>query len=704
MKKQIKALLLCVLAGVATGFVGLNWGVFAAPERLLYDQRQRTYRADLTAPDQIVLLMIDEESLAALKSELGRFPWPRHIYADVLDFIAMGQPRGVVFDILFSEPESLAGQGAQNDSRFAEASSALPTTHAARLLASAGEARPGLDVARFEIGRSDGSENANAFLVPPIEPLTRGARAIGFVDLVPDADGVVRRTALHRPFSQSILPSLGIAALVSAGWSQWRIEKDTMVSAAGQAIPISSDAAYDVGFYGRFNEISISAVVASAKKVYEGDVENLLVHPDEFRDKIVFIGASAAGLDDLKPSPLSAATPGVHIHASVAGNVLDNDFLRRAPVWLTQVSILIVVAAIASAVVFGVRLVWQIIVPVAIFALFLLLGFHAFSQGWIVELSAPLSAGMAAWLSALGYVNVAHGKDRRKVRRLLAQYVSPSVLAAVVDKYEDVIRAEVGTRENVTVLFSDVRSFTSMSENLQAEQVVDLLNVHFGVMTEIIFRYDGTLDKFIGDAIMAFWGAPLRVSDHAERAVRAALDMARGIHSVNATLKVRGLPEIRIGIGLNSGEVVLGNIGSERKLDYTVIGDNVNLASRMEGLTSKYGCTVLLSETTHSAVASVVPCALVDRVRVKGKHQPIGIYVPLALAEGCVDASQWQGVKAIMDEAFEHYCAQRWDSAMTLYDKVPFVGVAELFTQRCRTYKAQPPGTQWNGVTTLDSK
>lgn len=692
------------MAGLAAALGGLAVDGFAAPERFLYDQRQRAHRADLVAPDQLVLVMIDEHTLAALRADLGRFPWPRHIYADVLDFIALGEPRAVVFDILFSEPEAVDGQGAVNDQRFAEASSALPAAHAARVATTGGEGKSEFDTSAFEIGRANADTGESALLVPPIDPLARSARAIGFVDLTPDSDGVVRRTPLHRPFSGSVLPSLGIAALRAAGWSDWTVRPDGLAAASGLVIPASSDGSYDVGFYGRFNELSFSALVAGAKKIHEGDVENLLVHPDEFRDKIVFIGASAAGLDDLKANPLSPAAPGVRIHASVAGNVLDNTFLRRPARWWVGVHSVVVSCLIGAATLLGARLVWQIALPVGVLALFVLAGFEVFAHGWIVEMSAPLVAGLVSWLSGLGYVNVVQGKDRRKVRRLLAQYVSPSVLSAVVDKYEDVIRAEVGTRENVTVLFSDVRSFTSMSENLQAEQVVDLLNVHFGVMTEIIFRYDGTLDKFIGDAIMAFWGAPLRIDDHAERAVRAALDMARGIETVNATLKVRGLPQIRIGIGLNSGEVVLGNIGSERKLDYTVIGDNVNLASRMEGLTGKYGCTVLLSEATYLAVAAKVPSALIDRVRVKGKHQPIGIYVPLELLEGTVDRAQWEQVRANMDEAFQHYCARRWEAAMTAYGKVPFSGVAELFVKRCKGYMDAPPSADWNGVTTLDSK
>lgn len=698
MNKQLKAAVISALVGILLASAGNYWGAFDAVERQLYDQRQRVLRADISAPENVVLVMVDETSIAQLKNSLGRFPWPRWIYSEALQFIAAGQPKAVVFDILFSEPDL---SSPEHDLEFAQAASQSPTVFASRILLRETDGADTPDMASFQLG--DGESYVESRLVSPIAPLLSAARAIGFVDLTPDIDGVVRKTPLYRGYRQTLMPALGVATLNTAGSSSWKVDAGRLVDSSGRVVPMTNEL-YSVAFYPRFIEFPFASIITGAKSLAEGDVENLLVHPEEFRDKIVFIGASAAGLDDLRPNPLSAAAPGVHVHASVVGNILANDYLRRVPSFLGFVAVVVLALGCGFATALVSRIVVQLLLPSIVIGLFVGIAFWMFDQGWNMLMAPPLVAALIAWTVAMAYINVIYGKDRRKVRRLLSQYVSPSVLAAVVDKYEDVVGAQVGSREEVTVLFSDVRSFTTMSENLEAEQVVDLLNAHFGVMTEIIFRHDGTLDKFIGDAIMAFWGAPLRTADHAEKAVRAALEMVDGLDLVNAQLRSRRLPQIQVGIGLNTGSVVLGNIGSERKLDYTVIGDNVNLASRMEGLTSKYGCAVLLSESTFQATAGRFECVLVDRVRVKGKKKPIGIYVPLALLAKVVDKTEWSATKETMERAFLFYCDRKWDYALSAYATVPFEGVRTLFEKRCREFQVNPPDPQWDGVTNLDSK
>lgn len=702
MKKYVKAAITSALLGAAIASIGSYFDLLTAQEWLLYDQRQRLVRAHALPPDDIVLVMLDESSLATLKSDLGRFPWPRWIYGDVLRFLKLGQPRTVVFDILFSERDLATPD---SDHQFAAASAELTSVHAARILLDGDEesAAVGVDLKRHRIGPTNGSAPTATQFIPPIALLWDSAAAVGFVDLTPDLDGVVRHTPLVRSHHDGAFPALSVAVIRAAGPSSSRVV-DGYVGGENQTVLASVAEKFDIAFYPRFKQYSFASLVAAAKNIAEGNIENLLVHPNEFRNKIVFIGASAAGLDDLKPTPLAPATPGVHIHASVAGNLLSGDVLRRPPDAHVYITIMLLALLSAAATVVSARLIWQIALPAFVLTAFTAFGFWLFSLNWIVAMAAPLMSALATWLIALAYTNVIQGKDRRKVRRLLAQYVSPSMLAAVVDKYEDAAGTQAGTREHMTVLFSDIRSFTSISENLEAEQVVELLNAHFSVMTEVIFDYDGTLDKFIGDAIMAFWGAPLRCADHAVKAVRAAAAMIEGLDKVNTVLRARNLPQIRLGIGLNTGQVILGNIGSERKLDYTVIGDNVNLASRMEGLTSKYGCSVLISESTFHAVAADIACVLIDRVRVKGKKKPIGIYAPLAVLERTVDANCKSEVKELLDRAFAHYSQRQWDEALAAYGRVPIASVREVFCRRCQDFKVNPPDDAWDGITSLDSK
>ena len=233
---------------------------------------------------------------------------------------------------------------------------------------------------------------------------------------------------------------------------------------------------------------------------------------------------------------------------------------------------------------------------------------------------------MVPFLAAFVYLSVTEGREKRKVRKMLGQYVSPHMLSEIENSMGDVLKAEVGTKEHVTILFSDIRGFTSISENETPERTVSMLNRYFSLWADAIFDEDGTIDKFVGDAVMALWGAPLKRDDHPVRAVRAALRLLEKLPELNVELKESGYPEIRIGIGINTGFAILGNIGSEKKLDYTVIGDAVNLASRIEGLTKQYSCGILVSESTYDLVKDHFECEYVDKVNVKGKDKPVKIF------------------------------------------------------------------------------
>jgi adenylate cyclase len=289
---------------------------------------------------------------------------------------------------------------------------------------------------------------------------------------------------------------------------------------------------------------------------------------------------------------------------------------------------------------------------------------------------------------------------------MFAQYVSPAVLAEVVDKYDDHVSANVGRRERVSILFSDIRNFTNIAENNEPEAVVEMLNTHLGVMVDIIINKRGTLDKFIGDAIMAFWGAPLRMDDHALRAVQAGLAMMRALPAVNVIVQEKGFPAIKIGIGINTGEVVLGNIGSELKLDYTVIGDQVNAASRLESLTKKYiGHGLLISESTYNDLNDEVLCAIVDVVKVKGKDESMGIYAPLALSTDSDEIIKTANMNIQQArEAFNAYQARKWKLAGDIYGRMHGLSWAPVMLQRCQEYQKKGPSKQWDGVFVMGEK
>ena len=725
-------------------------GVLQPLEWMSYDARLRLFNSDKPAPPEIAVVLIDEASLQYLNRDAGRWPWPRSVHADLLDFLARGKPRAVVFDMLFVENQRGANS---NDVMNAHDQRLIDSTHQSGFAYHAmqflteppddshetAQIQRGADDHRADFARGgddahriDGShaqlpaafiehealqrhlrvERArtapaasteyNDFELP-IDGLWQAARGVGVVRAEPDRDGRYRRMQLLHAFGNDLFPSLALAPVLdSLRPATLRLDTATLHLESRQ-IPLDHTGQLLINQYGKFNAYSYSGLIASLKQLNAGDIEHLLVNPDEFTDRIVFVGADAVGVQDLKATPLSAKTAGVYLHASVAGNLLTGDFLRPVSSTLAA-SIGAALALLGALAALALR---QVTVKITLlFTLLLLFGacaVAAFRYGVVVDMLAPMAAAFCAWFAAFSFLFFTEGKDKRRVRRVLAQYVSPAVLAEVVDKYENYLGAEVGLRQDITVLFSDIRNFTSLSETLSPEKVVEMLNVYFSAMTDVLFAHHATIDKFIGDAIMAFWGAPVRDAQHALQAVRAALGMLQALNYVNTRLAARGFAPISFGIGINSGEAVLGNIGSEKKLAYTAIGDNVNLAARLEGLTKLYGCPVLITETTCTQVDAEFPCRLVDSVRVKGKTHAIRIYAPLAFA----DAAELATARFLCEataRAFEHYQQRQWFEARAGYEALPADRIRELFVARCQEYELIPPASDWDGAYTLNSK
>nr|WP_276569361.1 adenylate/guanylate cyclase domain-containing protein [Halorhodospira halophila] len=610
-------------------------------ERVVYDQRTQWLHGDAHAPEEIVILYVDEYSIRAMEPAVGRWPWPRSLWADLLEFLAHGRPAAVVFDVLFTE--SAREDGGAGDAAFAQASAALGgVVHAMQFL----EANPREDRSadplpkgmadRYALGDTQGWPDPRfQEHGVPVAPLADKAEQLGVVTTGPDRDGVHRRLPPLLPYDGEIYPALGVAALLAAGQDSSTIDWDEQgVQWADQTLATDASGQALVNPYAEFDSYPVVELFEAQRQIRRGELADLRVDPEVFNDRIVFVGASAAALHDLKATPLSGRTPGVELHASLIGNLLDGQTLRFGPGTIEAVLVPAAAGAVGLAVLLVPALSARVLLPLAVVAAWTAWVLVQHAAG-IVWSWLPLVVGvLLAWVTVLVFLGFTEGRDRRRVRQLLAQYVSPAVLQEVVDRRGEVATGEVGSTEQVTLLFSDIRGFTSLSEGQEAASVVELLNIHLGEMSEAIFEHDGTLDKFIGDAVMAFWGAPVRVRDHADRAVRAALAMTQRLEGVNEAVVARGGKPLAIGIGLHTGEVVLGNIGSVRKLDYTVIGDNVNVASRLEDLTKAYGCSVLISGDTYADLPQGWQCRYVDRVQVRGRQRMLDLYEPIAPPEG----------------------------------------------------------------------
>jgi adenylate cyclase len=397
-----------------------------------------------------------------------------------------------------------------------------------------------------------------------------------------------------------------------------------------RAIPVDGNGSCIINMYGlsKVETYSMSGVFASLQKIRKGEVEDLLVNPEAFTDSIVFIALSAVGGADLKAIPTAApSAPGVMLHVFLANNYLQNDFMRPPDKRLTFISMAIGVFLTAWAVMFNKRLIMRAVFPLAMLVLYIGFALISFKLNTLVDVVPFVFATVSTGFLSFGYLTFTEAAEKRQVSQLFTQYVSKDVLHEVLHHYKDYLKTSAGQKVELTVLFSDIRGFTTLSETTPPEKIVEMLNIHFSVMARIILKHNGTIDKYIGDAIMAFWGAPVKMADHAERAVLAAVEMLEGLNEVNRTLKERGFDhEVKIGIGINTGVATIGNIGSEQKKNYTVVGDTVNLSSRLESITKEYNTPLLFSEYTYEKIKNKIDCKLMGNVKVKGREQPVTIY------------------------------------------------------------------------------
>jgi adenylate cyclase len=425
--------------------------------------------------------------------------------------------------------------------------------------------------------------------------------------------------------------------------------------------------------------------------------------PGTFKDKIVLVGASATGIGDLRATPFGSLDyPGVEIHANVIDNILNQQFMvRHGPQVIADVS-----AILFFGLPFGVLLAlvpprW-LVMSVAVLAGFMALVYWAFLHGWWLNLIVPSVTILAnAGFVALYRVLFEEG-EKRKVRGAFGQYVSPEVIRRLLEEPESVRPKKT----SITVLFSDIRGFTTLSESLDAQEMADLLNGYLTEMTQIVFRHRGTLDKYIGDAVMAFWGAPFAEAGHADRCCETALTMLGRLAELQEEWRAQDKPILEIGVGINTGTASVGNMGSVLRYGYTAIGDAVNLASRLEGLNKEYGSRILISESTYITLQSErFIVRELDLIRVKGKLLPVTIYEVLSPT---VVGREGKELSDLFTKARDAYKIREWKKSKELFEDVlhrwPKDRPSQIFIERCNEYLAEEPSSEWEGVYIMKHK
>jgi adenylate cyclase len=527
-----------------------------------------------------------------------------------------------------------------------------------------------------------------------------------------DADTVSRSEHLIFNYQGHCFPTHALAPVLRrVGSTAVRISGNTAyIQSTGKpdiAVPLNRDGEYYANMYGRYNTYSYSGVIQSMMKLQQGITEDLMVRPEEFAGKIIYVGTSAAATQDQKNTSIGNDVPGVFLHASICGNILDHDVLNFVPFYARCLIMAGLIGSCVFLVLFLKSNTLKINIPIAAALSYGVLSVILFSKNMVIPVALPLTVMVIAYFASFMIITFTEGKEKRKVKNILGQYVSPAMLSMVLaNSKEEYLKAEVGTKENLTIFFSDIRGFTSISERYPVEKVVEALNAYLSMMVDIIFDNSGTLDKFIGDAIMAFWGAPVRFDDHPYKAVLSAIRMVQAMNRLNIENMDKDLPELKIGIGIHTDLVILGNIGSRKKLDYTVIGDGVNLTSRLEGLTKTYASEILISQSTYDHVKERVCCRIADFVKVKGKDEPLVIYQVRGLE---LEVSPWDRTLAEKTrEGFDLYRSGYFKAAKAIYDEIlqtePDDGLARLFSDRCDELIRTVPSDGWDGCYVHKSK
>lgn len=638
---------LVALAVVAAAGALSYAGAFSTLDARLADRLfiARPVRSD------IVVVAIDDRSLQTI----GRWPWPRSVHAKLLEALVPAEPAAVVLDVAFFESSNQRDDGA-----LAKALGRVPTV---------------LTVEAERVASRRGKLLGDQ-LLRPIPAFLGAAVALGHVHTPADPDGVVRAFPAPLTVNGERFEPLAAAAL----------------SASGRHAAFRSD------------RISFAGPAGTVRTVSYVDVLEGRIPAAALQRAFIFVGATAPNLHDtvLTPTSRGGGMPGVELHAQIADQILRGISLSVLPRWVAPLIILILGLLVVLTFPRNARL-WHAGLTALAFGLaYNAIVLLAFSRGIVMSLLWPnvAIAGVVVGVVATEYLTAS--RERKFIRETFSRYVSADVVSHLLEHPEHLRLG--GELKTLTILFSDIRGFTALSERLSPAELTRILNRYLTRMSAVVMAAGGVLDKYIGDAIMAFWGAPMPADDHALKACEAALGMAGALREFNAELVAEGLPQIAIGIGVNTGEVIVGNMGSEQRFDYTVIGDTVNLASRLEGLNKVYGTAALITAATEALLPERALRREIDRVAVKGKAGAVAIYELVPEAEAARNAEAFRQYA----EGLAHYRSRRWDEAERAFLRVlelkPGDGPAEIFLKRIEAFRHSPPAPDWDGVWHAETK
>jgi len=740
--KQITAFI--ISAFITAGLIVLVLSEVELPFLSTLELKSRDLRFRIRGPikpgGDVVVVVIDEASIEAI----GRFPWPRYVFAPLIAKLHDGGASAIGFDIFFSEPEKNpeleklrllmdtytrmelldsdprhqaffeemveAAEAQDSDAIFAEAlrqagnvviGMAFFETNTPPL----SEFPPFLTRAAYE--SFENKEALESFQPAsfsgenlPIDILAESAKELGFVNFLPDPDNAKRRGLATLEYGGALLGSLAIRV----AQTHLNLENDDITLVIGRElrmgpykIPINRNGFFYINYYGANQTLDFYSVI---------DILDGTVKPETFKGKSVFIGGAATALGDVWPNPFVPAFWGVEAQATMCDNILTQRFItRESRVKYVDSAVIAAIGLILSLLLLKLSFTRGISLTVFIMGLVFAANQYAFTQNRTLLLMVyPLLETLLVFTVFFFSQYFKEIREKRHLRGAFEQYLNPAVVRRAVTNPEGL--ALGGEKKELTVLFTDIRGFTSISEGMSPDGLVDFMNEYLTAMTDIVMKHDGTLDKYIGDAIMAFYGAPEDKQDHAVLGCKTALEMVECLYEKRRAWVEDGLPPVWIGIGINTGEMVVGNMGSEKRFDYTVMGDNVNLASRLESLNKVYDVKVIVSEYTQEKTREHFLFRELDYVRVKGKKDPVKIFE--LLSKDYFTDGKDSTYLASFHEGLGAYRNMEWDAAIKYFEETlklkPDDRPSILYIDRCKVMIETPPPEDWDSVFILTKK
>ncbi|OVE75421.1 hypothetical protein BVX98_07665 [bacterium F11] len=670
-KHLTRSFLLCLVVTFwVLGFY--TFGGFDSLELKAVDFRFQM-RGNRPLQKNISVVVIDEKSI----EKLGRWPWPRATHAKLVRRLEKAGAKAIAFDTLFTEPD-MTNQ--KSDEILAET-----------------VGNSGVVVSAFFFKNEIDENHIGKNVAYPYQGLNESSSYVGFVNLNPDHDGVTRRTKLYAIEGEDLLPSLGVATYCLSEGKTFEEVIPQLPGMIDNDLSLSKNELFvnfaDPRYKNNYSQHSYVDILTGDK-----DLSSL------FNGKIVFVGATAAALFDMKAIPFVSKFPGVFVHANIVDNLINKNWIREIESYWTFLFVILV------------GLLFGFYIPrqstwIKLVSFFVVVGGGVGFSLWlfstqqlVVHIVPPLITALGCYGALIFYHLVIEEKEKRKIKGSFKQYLSPKVIEIIT---KDPSKLKLGGEEReVTIFFLDIAGFTTMSEALAPTQLVEVMNQCLTKFSNVILKQQGLINKYIGDCIMAFWNAPAVQPNHATLACLAGLECIEALPELNKSFQAKGLPSIDCRVGINTGNAVVGNMGSMDRFDYTVMGDSVNLASRLEGANKQYHSHIMISERTFESAKEDIEARDMDLIRVKGKVKPIKVFELLS-RRGKLD-EQFNKGRKLYHDALHLYREREFDDALhgfqEVLDFIPNDPLTRVYLERARQFTISPPPSQWDGVWVMKTK